>query len=982
MTSLIKKSKQKTNEEKQKIKETTIAKKIKESFSRHNSIQKAKIFVKEFTNATKENAETQTFYNEFFAIFGIKRRDVARYEESIRIIDALPGNPPKRIDVFWPGVLLIEQKSKGKDLDKANKQANEYYKLLDQSVQPNYIMSSDFKTFHLYKVGGDVKKFNLNELVDNLHLFGFMTNQGDDFKYEEHVSTKAAEHMGKIHDELINAGYDGKDADKFLTRIAYCLFAEDSEIFDDRQFTKYIEKYTKPDGSDLGGALKSLFETLDAPKTDEDITMIENGTRTKRKTTLPKFLDAFQYIDGGLFSGVNDTIHCNENVRKAIIAAASFDWSFVSPSVFGGMFEGAMDPADRRADGSHYTSTENVLKVINPLFMDELWAEFEGIKKYSEKQYKRSLEAFQNKLSNLKFIDPACGSGSFLVTTYHELRRLEYEVIIKLHTETTITDSSILSKIDVDQFYGIELNTFPVKITETALWMADHLENLRLIGRYNGNFDRIPLKTHPNITRGDALDIEWKTVLPSDQCNYVIGNPPFMGADVTRGNRKKQSIRITGSRSLDYVCNWFFKAGNYINDNIRMGLVSTNSITVGEQVGIFWPRFLEKFGLKIIFAYKSFKWVSDTKKQAGVSVVITGIEKNNECRVCLIDGDKKTYHKIISPYMIGTEKPLPIVMKDTPVNNKLPHISYGTKPTDGGHYIFKDEQLNLFYEFEPKAREFMKKFVNGRSFLDNKSRNILDLEDIDPEILESMPYVMQLAEFVKESRLLSNNEKTKEMAETPLLFKNRVVPENSYLCLCEVSSEKREYLPIDFLESEIIPSNKLLFSEEADLSVVGILSSKMHMIWAKGICGRLDNRISYSYTPYKTFPLPNGNIEILIPFVKKIFECRKKYPNRTLKKLYDPDLMPSSLRLAHKKLDAALEKMYRKKSFKSDDERLKFLLEKYEIMEKDGQTELQIQKIKKIEKKTLNKKTTKNIKKSNTKKSKNKNYDISAYIEN
>jgi len=568
--------------------------------------------------------------------------------------------------------------------------------------------------------------------------------------------------------------------------------------------------------------------------------------------------------------------------------------------------------------------------------------EFECIKSRRGNHRKKELEKFQDKLASLKFLDPACGSGNFLIISYREIRRLELEVIRELHDKKTQRlDISGLSKVDVDQFYGIEINEFSSRIAETALWMIDHIMNIELSQDYGIFYARIPLKKHPNIINTDALEIDWNEILPASECSYILGNPPYGGAKVQSVKQRDQinSVEDIGKSggTLDYVCAWFFKAGQYVNEKIQISFVATNSITQGEQVGQLWPILFDKYGLNINFAHTQFKWQSEARGKAAVIVVIIGLSKSNKNKKRLFHYDAKKIieenPKYISPYLIGSNEYLPIVKETPKLLNGLPKIVMGSKPIDDGHYIFTDNEKSEFLVNEPAAESLFRPFVNGKEFLNNKSRWILKLHDVNPTELRNLPEIKKRMAAVKSFRLKSKSAGTRKLAETPRRYHLNVIPTKPFLVVPATTSERREYIPMGHLNPPIIPSNAIMVVENASLGLFGLLISKMHMAWVRVVGGKLKKDLRYSAgMVYNTFPVPKTGYDSLNQYAQKILDIRTNYDDSSLADLYDPDVMPSDLKKAHRSLDRAVEKLYRKKPFDSDHERIEYLLSKYKEM--------------------------------------------------
>ena len=582
-------------------------------------------FARVWAGAAYERGETQSFYNEFFEIFGVRRRSVARFEEHVRRLDNTHGY----IDLFWPRVLLVEQKSEGRDLERAYGQAGEYFDALPEREKPGHILVSDFQTFELHDL--DERKrtaFSLADLPDHVEKFGFILGvRRRAFRDQDPANIKAAELAGNLHDALAEAGYTGDDLERFLVRVVFCLFADDTGIFEPRDiFLNYIEERTSEDGSDTGARLAELFQVLNTPE-DE------------RQRTLDQDLVRFPYVNGDLFRDSLRIPSFNAAMRNALLETCRFDWSNISPAIFGALFQSVMNPAERRAQGAHYTTEKNILKVIEPLFLDDLRAEFERLKTRRDSRRRAELEAFQRRLGEMKFFDPACGCGNFLIIAYRELRELEMEVIRELRADETQRELDVaeLSHITVDQFYGIELGEFPARIAETALWMMDHIMNNRLSLEFGQTYTRIPLTTSPHILCADALETDWAELLPPRDCSYAFGNPPFVGAKFQTGAQRLQVRRIAdlgrSGGTLDYVTAWFIRAGEYLQRSAtRVGFVATNSIAQGEQAAQLWPILYERCRLEISFAHRTFAWGSDARGMAHVHVVIIGLDPREAAR--------------------------------------------------------------------------------------------------------------------------------------------------------------------------------------------------------------------------------------------------------------------------------------------------------------------------------------------------------------
>ena len=902
---------------------------------------RAAAFSNEWRDAAYEKGETQSFYNDFFKVFGVRRRSVARYEEHVEKLDNRSGY----IDLFWPGQLLVEQKSAGRDLAKAYGQAGEYFDALPERDRPRYILVSDFQTFELYDRDEREKvSFSLANLPKHVEKFGFIIGvQRRTFQDQDPANVKAAELVGRLHDALEAVGYQGHDLECFLVRIAFCLFADDTGIFEPRDiFFDFLESRTREDGSDLGLWLSQLFQVLNTP--------VEN-----RQSTLDEDLANFPYVNGRLFDGPLRIPAFDSAMREMLLDACRFDWSSISPAIFGALFQSVMDPRERRAQGAHYTTEKNILKVIEPLFMDDLRAEFERLRKRRDNSRSAALRRFQQKLGGMKFFDPACGCGNFLIIAYRELRQLEIEVLKEIYPRDWQGQRQMdalaetLSIVDVDQFHGIELGEFPARIAETALWMMDHIMNNRLSLEFGQTFVRIPLEKSPNIVHGDALETDWSELLTPAECSFVFGNPPFVGAKYQTGEQRAQVRRIANlgksGGTLDYVAAWFIKAGEYAKQsNARIGFVATNSLTQGEQVAQLWPTLFERCELEIAFAHRTFAWGSDARGKAHVHVVILGLDQRDAARPRKrlfaypdINGEpEESGHSVLSPYLFdggALSNPHLVVREQSSPINGLGKLIIGSKPIDGGNYIFNAEERKEFFVAEPEAPPYVRPFVGAKEYLQGGERWILALQDASPKALAKMPRIRERMAAVRAYRQASKSPPTQKLAETPALYHVNVVPEKPFLVIPEVSSERREYAPIGWLEPPVIPSNLVRILENATLVDFALLTSAMHMAWLRHIGGRLESRYRYSIgLVYNTFPTPpkDARLSKLEPLAQAVLDARAAHPGATLAELYDPDLMPPNLRKAHQALDRAVDRLYRPKGFASERERVEHLFARYE----------------------------------------------------
>ena len=899
-------------------------------------------FADEWRDAAYEKSETQSFYNAFFEVFDVRRRSVARYEEHVRKLDDRSGF----IDLFWPGVLIVEQKSAGRDLERAYGQAGEYFDALPERERPRYILVSDFKTFELHDLDEqDEVAFPLSDLPRHVDKFGFILGvQRRTFRDQDPANIEAAELVGRLHEALEAAGYRGHNLERFLVRIVFCLFADDTGIFEPRDiFLDLIETRTREDGSDTGSRLAELFQVLDTPE-------------AARQTTLDEDFARFPYVDGDLFNGALRIPSFNSAMRGALLDACHFDWSNISPAIFGALFQSVMAPEERRAQGAHYTTEKNILKVIGPLFLDDLRAKFNRLRARKDKRRRGELTAFQKRLGGMKFFDPACGCGNFLIIAYRELRELEIDLIRELRLgrgdeAQRMLDATDLSQITVDQFYGIEIGEFPVRIAETALWMMDHIMNNRLSLAFGRSYVRIPLEGSPHILNADALETDWTALLPPEECSYVFGNPPFAGAKFQSEEQRAQVRRIaalgkTGG-TLDYVTAWFIKAGEYVQmGRARIGFVATNSITQGEQVAQLWPILFTRANLEIAFAHRTFAWGSDARGKAHVHVVIIGLDdlENTQADKRLfsypdINGEpEETLHAALSPYLFDAgglaDLHLTVREESRPING-MAHLKTGVQMIDDGILTFSEQDKDEFLYKEPGAAQFFRRYIGGDEYINGFHRWILYLRDANPAHLKKLPLVKELVSKVRRYRSSSQRASTRRMADYPTQVGVDERLDQDYLVIPNTSSERREYVPIGWLGPEVIANQKLRILPDATLADFSLLTSAMHMAWMRTVTGRMKSDYMYSIgVVYNTFPLPPGSSDLskLEPLAQAVLDARAAHPDATLADLYDPDLMPPNLRRAHQSLDRAVDRLYRSKSFSSEHDRVEHLFMLYEKM--------------------------------------------------
>ena len=904
-------------------------------------------FAKNHANDASEKAEKQTFWNEFFDVFGLRRASFASFEFNVRNLKGNYGS----IDLLWRGKLLVEHKSKGESLDAAEIQAFHYIEDLtnagDTEAIPQFILVSDFQRFVLFDTNPPEKdlplfqgrpiatyRFTLADLPRHIHNFAFMLGQTH-FRTdpEDPANQKAYARMCQLHDDLKAGGYGGADLERLLVRILFCLFAEDTGLFAPEAFTHYIRMRTREDGDDLGGRLNELFDWLNRPEAD-----------AHTNDEAHPFC-GFRYVNGGLFAERLGFPRYNQAMRTALIACCEFCWAKISPAVFGSLFQGILSDKERRQQGAHYTSERDILKVVRSLFLDDLQAEWTRIQADGSNRQRAAMDAFREKLRHLKFLDPACGCGNFLVIAYRELRLLEIEVLRKLSEKSK--GQQFLPSLNVDQFFGIEYAEWPVRIAEVALWLMDHQMNIQASEVLGQPLDRLPLKTSPSVVQGNALRLDWNKVLPATQCSFVLGNPPFVGKHYQNPEQRSDMVHVYGDYAntgdLDYVTCWYIRAAEYIQGTrIAVAFVSTNSITQGEQVPVLWSLLFERWHLKILFAHRTFRWESEARGKAHVHVVIIGLGNFDIPKKFLFDYDADPEHRIVSevsnimPYLVPG--PDLFVTKQRKSLVGLPEMRCGNKPTDDGNFIFTDAERAVFLDKEPEAARFMRRYTGSEEFINGNMRWCLWLKDATPTELRKMPLVMERIERVRAFRAKSTAKPTRESAARPARFFFESQPETDYILIPEVSSERRPFIPIGLVAKEIISANTNFVLPSQDLFLFGVLTSSIHMAWVKTVGGRLKSDYRYSGSMvFNTFPWARPTPEQRAKVEEKaqaVLEARARHlPPRglaTLADLYDPNTMPPELVKAHADLDRAVEKCYRPDKFQTDRERVEFLFSLYE----------------------------------------------------
>ncbi len=881
-------------------------------------------FSKEWEGTSNEEADAKPFLVEFFNVFGISSKKVSTFEHRVKKLDNKDGY----IDLLWKGTILIEMKSLGKNLDKAYQQAIDYTHGLKQHELPKYILVSDFEHFRLFDLEEDKHvEFKLKDLVNNVQHFGYILGyQKKVYKEQDPANIKAAELMGKLHDRIEEIGYTGHPLEVYLVRILFLLFAEDTTIFNKQQFQDYLEQRTSEDGSDLAAKLQELFQVLNTPK-------------ESRFKNLDEQLAEFPYVNGKLFEEILPTASFDTKMRQALLDCCYIDWSQISPAIFGSMFQSVMNPKERRNLGAHYTSETNILKLIKPLFLDELWEEFESIK-----SNKNKLPEFHKKLSKLKFLDPACGCGNFLVITYRELRLLELEVLRATYRGgQQVMDVNSIMLLDVDMMYGIEYEEFPARIAEVAMWLIDHQMNMRISNEFGQYFARLPLKKAAKIIHGDALETNWENVISNNNLSFIIGNPPFIGSKMMNQSQRNQIIKLfnnaDGSGVLDYVTGWYILAAKYIEGTkIKVGFVSTNSICQGEQTSILWSQMLNNFKIKIHFAHRTFKWSNEAKGNAAVYCIIVGFANfdTNDKRIYEYQDLKGEPHeikvKMINPYLIEANDNF-IYSRSTPICN-VPKIVFGSMPNDGGNLLFDKEYKLKYLENEKQGEKFIREFTGGEEFINKIERYCFWLKDASPSELKNCPIILKHIEKVKEYRLKSTRAATNKLAQNPFLFGEDRQPNSDYILIPNLSSGLRRYIPIGFKSKETIASNLALIIPGASIFHFGILTSFMHMVWVRHTCGMLSTSLRYSNKlVYNNFPWPDNlndkAIKLIETSAQYVLDVRNQFSDSSLADLYDPLTMPPALIKAHNDLDKAVDLAYRPQTFISEAKRMEFLFDLY-----------------------------------------------------
>lgn len=885
-------------------------------------------FIEHWTGKGYERGESQTFWIELLHdVLG-----VARPTEFISFESQVKLSHTSFIDAYIPSTkVLIEQKSIDKDLRASIKQsdgtmltpfqqAKRYASELPVSKHPRWVVVCNFQSFLIYDMEqpqGEPFEILLKNLEKDFHQLLFLVGEGQAaLRHEMEVSIKAGELVGRIYDAFLKQYGDNPSTDDLhalnvlCVRLVFCLYAEDSGVFGKDQFYQYLSAF-QPEQMRM--ALRDLFAVLDTPVAERD-------------RFLEPRLAAFPYVNGSLFrqkNGESIPPLTQENATLLLDKSSrDFDWSEISPTIFGAVFESTLNPETRRSGGMHYTSIENIHKVIDPLFLDDLNEEFAQIAAMpTGKQQRLRIERFQQKLASLKFLDPACGSGNFLTETYISLRKLENRAISLINKGQVLMGIKEVNpiKVSIQQFYGIEINDFAVTVATTALWIAESqmMAETQNIIQFEDDF--LPLKSYTNIHEGNALRIDWAEVIDPKELNYIIGNPPFVGARMMSSEQKDDALEIFGKKwknvgNLDYVACWYKKAADLMQGTaIRAALVSTNSISQGEQVANLWQPLMEDLKVHIDYAWRTFRWDSESSQKAHVHCVIIGfsVAQNINAKL-LFDRESVMTHDNINGYLIGAENVF--VESRSKQISDAPSIGIGNKPIDGGNYLFTKEEMEEFVSIEPSSKPFFHLWYGSEEFIHQKPRYCLWLGECSPAQLKSMPHCLKRVENVRDFRLASSSLPTQKLAETPTRFHVENMPKSTYIVIPEVSSERRRYVPMGFMTPDVLCSNLLRLMPDATLYHFGILESGTHMAWMRTVCGRLEMRYRYSKDiVYNNFPWPtptDAQKAKIEQTAQAILDARELFPDSSLADLYDEVSMPSELRKAHQQNDRAVMEAY------------------------------------------------------------------------
>ena len=897
--------------------------------------QAAKAFVKDWLGKGYEKGETARFWMDLLGrVFGITNpAQFIQFEVPVKTFAKDKGSD--FIDAYIPTTkVLIEQKGSHVDLTAKARQSDgmeltpfqqglRYASGLGTGKYPHWIVACNFNTFEVHNMetpDAAPEVIQLADLEKEYHRLSFLVDDTNvHLKKELDVSIQAGEIVGVLYDKILSQYRNPEDPEtqkslnKLCVRLVFCLYAEDAGIFGSKDmFHDYMSQFS---AAEFREKLIKLFRILDQKPEERDPYEDEK-------------LLAFPYVNGGMFAGEIEIPRINDEIRALILQRASddFDWSLISPTIFGAVFESTLNPETRRAGGMHYTSIENIHKVIDPLFLDELKEELAEIKVEKVAKVKKDKAyAFQNKLAGLKFFDPACGSGNFLTESYTSLRRLENEALrIIFGGNRVIGEFADPIKVSINQFYGIEINDFACSVAQTALWIAESQMMKETEDIAGFNLDPLPLKTYTNIHEGNALRMDWNEVIPAAELNYIMGNPPFLGYSIQNESQKQDMLSVLVDEKgkpyktagkVDYVAAWYFKASQMMqaNPSLKAALVSTNSITQGEQVASIWEPLIRRYNVHIDFAWRTFIWDSEASQKAHVHCVIVGFSVGQSpSKRKLFDGQTVKNVSHINPYLIEADDVF--IYSRTKAIGNVPQMTYGNKPVDGGALIIEKGDYQDFISKDPESAKYIKRLMGAKEQINGTPRYCLWLKGISPADLRKMPLVLERVSRCKETRLASPDEGARKLADTPHLFRETNNPDTAIVIPCH-SSENRRYIPMSFIDSSVIVTNAVLFIPEGDLYLFGLLNSEVHMAWIKTICGRLKSDYRYSKDiVYNNFPWPANPDEVMIEKIsataQAILDARALFPDSSLADLYDETVMPPELRKAHRANDAAVLEAY------------------------------------------------------------------------
>ncbi|MEV7231210.1 DNA methyltransferase [Polymorphospora sp. NPDC051019] len=890
--------------------------------------RRARLFAKTWAGAKSEQSDKQPFWDDFFKIFGVLRRQVATYEA---IAKRASTGRHGWLDLLLPGQMAVEHKSVGESLPKAMQQLIDYLPSLPGAEHPWLAVVSDFARFQWQNLEtGAEGSFTLEDLPDNLELFWWLAGyqvQHRVYKDEVAANLAATQLLADVHDALLASGYPTAEAREWVTRLLFCLFADDAGVWDRGSFHSYLALHTAPDGHDLGDVIARVFRVL-------------NTNPDKRPRNLDEDLDQFTYINGDLFANDLWPVTGSPDLRRSLLLACAFNWSVISPAIFGSLFQNVMTKRERRQLGAHYTSERDILRTIRPLFLDDLETELAGANSAPK------LRAFRDKLASLTFFDPACGCGNFLVITYREIRRLETECLRQLAEKEKTTGQravtlDLLCKVRVNQFYGMELEEFPARIARTALYLMDHLENRRVSVEFGEQYSRFPIPASPHIQIGNALREDWNAVLPADRCDYVFGNPPFAGQKTRQADQTSDLRHVWGTgfaRWLDYVSGWYILAANYIAaSGARVAFVSTNSVTQGEQVARIWRTLLSK-GVSIDFAHRTFAWTSEAHGRAVVHVVIVGFSKEDQTRRRRIfeypelRGEPEVeYVNHINPYLLDAPDVI-VESATTPISSTLPAVQYGNKPSDDGNLILKPEEVPP--PGDP-AWKYIRPFVGAHDLLHSEQRFCIWMETPDAETVKASEWLRRRLRAVQDFRAKSTAADTRRLSSMPWRFFRVPQPTKPYIAIPRHVSETRTWFTVTHQQPEVIASDALFTVVDPDGLIFAVLSSSMFAAWLRTIGGRIKSDLRFSGPMvYNTFPLPTLSTEQRTRIISagvSLLTARSKYKDASLADMYNPLATPSEIAAAHREIDRAIDRVFTPRGRPATvTERMRILFSAYE----------------------------------------------------